>query len=124
MVFGADGDRDSLKRPELGAIAARSADVVIVTDYHPRSEDPALIRQALLTGARAARPDGEILEIPDPATAVRDAIARAGVGDVVFYAGPGHEKYREVAGAKIAYDAREDVRSALRDAGYPTGDPR
>jgi UDP-N-acetylmuramoyl-L-alanyl-D-glutamate--2,6-diaminopimelate ligase len=124
MVFGADGDRDSLKRPELGAIAARSADVVIVTDYHPRSEDPTLIRQALLTGARGARPDGEILEVPDPATAVREAIARAGSGDVVFYAGPGHEEYREVAGAKIPFDAREEVRSALRDAGYPTGDPR
>jgi len=124
MVFGADGDRDSLKRPELGAIAARLADVVIVTDYHPRSEDPALIRQALLTGARGARPDREIIEVPDPATAVREAIARAGSGDVVFYAGPGHEEYREVAGVKIAYDARDDVRSALREAGYPTGDTR
>jgi UDP-N-acetylmuramoyl-L-alanyl-D-glutamate--2,6-diaminopimelate ligase len=124
MVFGADGDRDSLKRPELGAIAARLADVVIVTDYHPRSEDPKLIREALLAGARSARPDGEILEVPDPASAVREAVARAGSGDVVFYAGPGHEDYREVAGIKIAYDAREDVRSALREAGYPTGDVR
>lgn len=124
MVFGADGDRDSIKRPELGAVAARLADVVIVTDYHPRSEDPALIRRALLAGARAARPDGEILEVPDPATAVREAIARAATGDVVFYAGPGHEEYREVAGVKIPFDAREEVRSALRDAGFPTGDPR
>lgn len=124
MVFGADGDRDSLKRAELGAIAARLADVVIVTDYHPRSEDPAKIRQALLAGARSARPDGDIVELPDPATAVREAISRAGSGDVVFYAGPGHESYREVAGSKIAYDARKDVQSALRDAGYPTGDPQ
>jgi UDP-N-acetylmuramoyl-L-alanyl-D-glutamate--2,6-diaminopimelate ligase len=124
MVFGADGDRDSLKRPDLGAIAARLADVVIITDYHPRSEDPAMIRQALVAGARSARPDGEILEFPNPASAVREAIARARPGDVVFYAGPGHEVYREVAGTKIAYDAREDVRSALREAGYPTGDVR
>ena len=124
MVFGADGDRDSTKRTELGAIAARLADVVIVTDYHPRSEDPALIREALLAGARGARPDGDILELPDPASAVREAVARAGSGDVIFYAGPGHEVYREVAGKKIAFDAREDVRRALREAGYPTGDVR
>jgi len=121
MVFGADGDRDTLKRPELGAIAARLADVVIVTDYHPRSEDPAMIRSALLAGARAARPDGLVFEQPDPARAVREAVAMARAGDVIFYAGPGHESYREVAGSRISYSARDDMRAALSEAGYPTG---
>ncbi len=122
MVFGADGDRDTLKRPELGAIAARLADTVIVTDYHPRSEDPALIRAALLAGARSARPEGDIREVSDPARAVRAAVALAKTGDVVFYAGPGHENYREIAGRKVSFNAREEVRAALSEAGYPTGE--
>lgn len=122
MVFGADGDRDTLKRPELGAIAARLADIVIVTDFHPRSEDPAAIRTAILDGARRARPEGAIFEQAEPTVAVRDAIAMATTGDVVFYAGPGHEEYREVAGSKIPYNARSDVRAALNEAGYPTGE--
>ena len=122
MVFGADGDRDVMKRSELGAISARLADIVIVTDYHPRSEDPAQIRAALLSGAHGARPDGDIREEADPATAVRLAISLASVGDVIFYAGPGHEDYREQGGEKIPYNAREDVRRALNEAGYPAGD--
>jgi UDP-N-acetylmuramoyl-L-alanyl-D-glutamate--2,6-diaminopimelate ligase len=121
MVFGADGDRDTLKRPDLGAIAARLSDVVIVTDYHPRSEEPAAIRSALLAGARAARPGGHILEQPNPARAVREAIAMARAGDVIFYAGPGHENFRDIAGKKVPYSAREDMRAALAEAGYPTG---
>ena len=124
MVFGADGDRDVAKRPELGAISARLADIVIITDYHPRSEDPARIRAALLAGAVGARPDGDIREEPDPATAVRLAISLAQVGDVIFYAGPGHEDYREQAGKKIPYNSREDVRNALAEAGYVVGENR
>jgi UDP-N-acetylmuramoyl-L-alanyl-D-glutamate--2,6-diaminopimelate ligase len=122
MIFGADGDRDVLKRPELGAIAARLADTVIVTDYHPRSEDPSAIRSALLAGAHGARPEGDIREEPDPGSAVRLAISIAHSGDVILYAGPGHESYREQAGMKIPYNARDDVRTALTEAGYPTKD--
>lgn len=124
MVFGADGDRDVAKRSELGAISARLADIVIITDYHPRSEDPARIRAALLAGAIGARPDGDIREEPDPARAVRLAISLAHVGDVIFYAGPGHEEYREQSGTKIPYNAREDVRNALGEAGYVAGENR
>lgn len=118
MVFGADGDRDKTKRADMGAIAARGADAVVITDFHPRYEDPATIRATLIQAARAARPDGEILEIPDPATAFRTALTLAGEGDVILYAGPGHENYQEVAGVKIPYSARDDARTALREAGW------
>jgi len=118
MVFGADGDRDTTKRAEMGAIAARGADAVVITDFHPRSEDPAAIRAALLDGARAAVPDAELHEIPDPRAGFRAALALAGDGDVVLYAGPGHEDYQEVQGVHIPYSARDDSRLALREAGW------
>ncbi|MFB9310084.1 UDP-N-acetylmuramoyl-L-alanyl-D-glutamate--2,6-diaminopimelate ligase [Agromyces hippuratus] len=118
MVFGADGDRDTTKRAEMGAIAARGADVVVITDFHPRFEDPASIRAALIAGAREAVPDREIHEIADPREAFRAALALAGDGDAILYAGPGHEDYHEVKGVKIPYSARDDSRQALRDAGW------
>ena len=118
MVFGADGDRDTTKRAEMGAIAARGADVVVITDFHPRFEDPAAIRAALIEGARAAVPDREIHEIPDPRQAFRAALALADEGDAILYAGPGHEDYHEVRGVKLPYSAREDSKQALRDAGW------
>jgi UDP-N-acetylmuramoyl-L-alanyl-D-glutamate--2,6-diaminopimelate ligase len=118
MVFGADGDRDTTKRTDMGAIAARGSDAVVITDFHPRFEDPASIRTALLEGARSAVPDLELYEIPDPRAAFRTALSLAGEGDVVLYAGPGHEDYQEVAGQRLPYSAREDVRLALREAGW------
>lgn len=118
MVFGADGDRDKTKRDDMGSIAARGADVVIITDFHPRFEDPAAIRATLLEAARRARPDGELYEIPDPRQALRRAIALATPGDSVLYAGPGHENYQEIAGVKHPYSARDDARLALREAGW------
>lgn len=119
FVFGADGDRDKSKRNDMGAIAARGADVVIITDYHPRTEDPAVIRQALLEGARGANSTAEIIEIADPTAAVRHAISLANDTDAIIYAGPGHENHREVNGVSLPYDAREDVKMALREAGWP-----
>jgi len=110
MVFGADGDRDTTKRADMGAIAARGADAVVITDFHPRSEDPATIRAALL--------EGELYEVADPRAAFRAALALAGDGDVVLYAGPGHEDYQEVAGQRLPYSARDDARLALREAGW------
>jgi UDP-N-acetylmuramoyl-L-alanyl-D-glutamate--2,6-diaminopimelate ligase len=118
MVFGADGDRDTTKRADMGAIAARGSDAVVITDFHPRFEDPATIRAALLDGARHAVPDLELYEVPDPRAAFRTALSLAGEGDVVLYAGPGHEDYQEVAGERIPYSAREDARLALREAGW------
>jgi len=118
MVFGADGDRDMTKRAEMGRIAARGADAVVVTDFHPRTEDPAAIRAQLLAGARSAQASSDLFEVADPTEAVRFALTIAGEGDAILYAGPGHENYREVAGHHVAYDARNDVRLALREAGW------
>ena len=118
MLFGADGDRDTTKRAEMGAIAARGADVVVITDFHPRWEDPAAIRAALIAGARDAVPEREIHEIPDPRAAFRAALELAGEGDAILYAGPGHEDYHEVKGVKIPYSARDDAKQALREAGW------
>jgi UDP-N-acetylmuramoyl-L-alanyl-D-glutamate--2,6-diaminopimelate ligase len=118
MVFGADGDRDTSKRADMGAIAARGADVVVITDFHPRFEDPAAIRTALVEGARAAVPGVELYEIADQRAAFRAALAMAAEGDVVLYAGPGHEDYQDVAGEHLPYSARDDVRAALREAGW------
>lgn len=118
MVFGADGDRDTTKRAEMGAIAARGSDVVVITDFHPRWEDPAAIRSALIAGAREAVPDREIHEIADPRAAFRAALALAVEGDAILYAGPGHEDYHEVKGVKIPYSARDDAKQALREAGW------
>jgi UDP-N-acetylmuramoyl-L-alanyl-D-glutamate--2,6-diaminopimelate ligase len=118
MVFGADGDRDTTKRADMGAIAARGADVVVITDFHPRFEDPAAIRATLLAAAREAVPDGEFYEVADPRTAFRTALSLASEGDVILYAGPGHEDYHEVAGVKIPYSARDDSRQALHEAGW------
>ena len=119
MVFGADGDRDTTKREEMGRIAAVGADVVVITDFHPRTEDPKKIRSALMSGAVSAASQADIHEIPDQREAVRFALEGAQQGDTILYAGPGHEDYQEVNGLKIPYDAREDVRQALREAGWP-----
>jgi UDP-N-acetylmuramoyl-L-alanyl-D-glutamate--2,6-diaminopimelate ligase len=118
MVFGADGNRDTTKRTDMGAIAARGSDAVVITDFHPRWEDPAAIRATLIDGARAAVPDLDLYEVPDPRAAFRRALSLADEGDVVLYAGPGHEDYQEVAGEHIPYSAREDARLALREAGW------
>ena len=116
FMFGADGDRDTTKREEMGRIAAAGSDVLIVCDYHPRSEPPESIRAQLIAGARSAN-HAEIIEEGDPRAAIRLAISLAGPDDVILYAGPGHEDYQEVAGQYIPYSARDEVRGALREAG-------
>jgi len=116
FMFGADGDRDTTKRADMGRAAGSGSDVVIVCDYHPRTEDPAAIRAQLIEGARSAH-HAEVIEEPDPRTAIRRAISLAQPGDVILYAGPGHEDYQEVAGQHLPYSARDEVRAALREAG-------
>lgn len=118
MIFGADGDRDTLKRPAMGRIAAELADVVIITDYNPRTEDPAAIRRVLLGSARAAAPGKDIREIPDARLGIRAAVELAEEGDTILIAGPGHETSNEVAGEHIDYSARDEARNALREAGW------
>lgn len=118
MVFGADGDRDASKRPDMARIAATLADVVVITDYNPRTEDPAAIRRVLVESARAADPDLELYEIADERAGIRRAVEVARPGDTILIAGPGHETSTEVAGQKLAYSARDEARAALREAGW------
>lgn len=118
MVCGANGDRDTTKRADMGAAAARGADVVVVTDQHPRSEDPALIRAALIAGARAASPTTPVHEVTPPEEAIAFAVSMAGDGDAILWAGPGHQHYRDIAGVRTPFDAEEAARSALRAHGW------
>ncbi len=118
VVVGAGGDRDTGKRPVMGAEAARRADVLIVTDDNPRSEDPARIRAELLAGARA-EPDPRsglrILEIGDRREAIREAIRGARRGDAVIIAGKGHEQGQDVGGVIHPFSDAGEVAAALDD---------
>ncbi len=104
LVFGAGGDRDAGKRSEMGLIAEAMADRVIVTDDNPRSEDPALIRAAILSKAP------EATEIPDRRTAIAAAIAEAGAEDIVLIAGKGHETGQSVGDLVLPFDDVEVAR--------------
>jgi UDP-N-acetylmuramoyl-L-alanyl-D-glutamate--2,6-diaminopimelate ligase len=108
VVFGCGGDRDKGKRPLMGEAAARYADVVIVTDDNPRSEDPATIRKEALAGAPGAR------EIGDRATAIHDAIAALAEGDILVIAGKGHETGQIVGSETRPFSDREEaVKAAI-----------
>jgi UDP-N-acetylmuramoyl-L-alanyl-D-glutamate--2,6-diaminopimelate ligase len=111
VVLGAGGERDHGKRPIMGEIAARLADVLVVTDDNPRGEEPAAIREEILAGARGGA--AEVLEVGDRREAIREALRRARPGDVVLVAGKGHETGQEVAGVVHPFDDREVVRREL-----------
>ena len=98
IVFGAGGDRDRGKRPEMGAVASRLAEVVIVTDDNPRSEDPALIRADILAGANGA------IEVAGRREAIAEAIRLAGPGDIILIAGKGHETGQVVGDRVLPFD--------------------
>ena len=117
MVCGTSGNRDATKRPIMGSVAAECSDVVIITDDDPRREDPAVIRQGLLEGARGV-PGATVHEIPDPSEAIRFAVGLAGEADTILWSGPGSQDYRDIEGVKVPYSAREQARVALREAGW------
>jgi len=96
LVFGAGGDRDRAKRPEMGRVAAAKADVAIITDDNPRGEDAAAIRAAIAEGA----PDARI--IGDRRAAIAAAIAEAGADDIICIAGKGHEQGQIVGAGDAA----------------------
>ena len=116
MVLGAGGDRDTGKRPVMGEIAARLADVLVVTDDNPRTEDPAAIRRAVLEGAGRVGADerAEVLEVPGRREAIATAVRMASAGDIVLVAGKGHETGQEVAGVVHPFDDREVAAQELR----------
>ncbi|MCR2785359.1 MULTISPECIES: UDP-N-acetylmuramoyl-L-alanyl-D-glutamate--2,6-diaminopimelate ligase [unclassified Microbacterium] len=123
MLFGADGDRDATKRHDMGRTAVLGSDILVVTDHHPRFEDPDSIRATLIEGARRARPDAEIHEYSPPERAIVEAVKLVGEGDAILWAGPGHQDYRDIRGQRTPYSARELARRALRDAGWPVPEP-
>ena len=118
MVFGADGDRDASKRPAMAQVAAEGCDVLIVTDHHPRFEDPASIRKTLVDSAKASKPNLEIYEVSPPEAAIRKAVSMAKPGDAILWAGPGHQDYRDIRGVRTPYSARQEARAALKEHGW------
>jgi UDP-N-acetylmuramoyl-L-alanyl-D-glutamate--2,6-diaminopimelate ligase len=115
IVLGCGGDRDRGKRPMMGEIAARGADLLIVTDDNPRTEPPAAIRRAMLDGASSVPPGerGEVREVGDRAEAIAAAVVAARDGDTVLIAGKGHEPGQEIAGVTYPFDDRDVLRAAL-----------
>ena len=108
-VFGCGGDRDKTKRPVMGEIAARLADVTIVTDDNPRSEEAATIRREILTAAPNA------LEIADRGAAITQGVRMLQTGDVLLIAGKGHETGQIVGAITLPFSDHEAVAGALRD---------
>ncbi|MCB1505564.1 MAG: UDP-N-acetylmuramoyl-L-alanyl-D-glutamate--2,6-diaminopimelate ligase [Hyphomicrobiaceae bacterium] len=107
-VFGCGGDRDTGKRPIMGRIAVEHADVVIVTDDNPRSEDAASIRSQILAEAAGAR------EVGDRKSAIEEAVGMAGAGDVVVIAGKGHETGQIIGNTVLPFSDHEVARAAVR----------
>jgi UDP-N-acetylmuramoyl-L-alanyl-D-glutamate--2,6-diaminopimelate ligase len=113
VVLGCGGDRDTGKRSLMGAEAARRADLLVVTDDNPRTEDPAAIRAAMLVGARAEA--AELVEIANRAEAIVYAVTRASAGDAVIVAGKGHETGQQVRGITHPFSDAEVLARALAD---------
>ena len=108
-VFGCGGDRDRGKRPIMGRIAVEKADIVIVTDDNPRSEEPAAIRAAILEGAQGAR------EIGDRAEAIHTAVRELGAGDVLVVAGKGHETGQIIGDRTLPFSDHAVIRAAIAE---------
>ncbi len=107
VVFGCGGERDFGKRALMGEIAAQLADRIIITDDNPRSEDPAVIRKAILEGAKGAE------EFADRRTAIKSAVAGLQAGDTLLIAGKGHEQGQIFGKELIPFDDLEEAKAAL-----------
>ncbi|MHC4731784.1 MAG: glutamate ligase domain-containing protein, partial [Planctomycetota bacterium] len=109
LVFGCGGDRDRSKRPRMGAVAARRADGIFVTNDNPRSEDPERIAAEVVAGLGRRRAKVQL----DRREAIREAIAAARPGDAVVIAGKGHETYQLVGSERRPFDDAAVAREAL-----------
>jgi len=109
VVFGCGGDRDKGKRPIMGEIATRLADVVIVTDDNPRSEVPEVIRSEIMAAAKGAT------EIGDRAEAIRSAVAMLQSGDTLIVAGKGHEEGQTIGSVTLPFSDHAELRKALEE---------
>lgn len=114
VVFGCGGDRDKSKRPIMGSMAARGADVAIVTSDNPRSEDPESILKEIRRGMRSG---AEVVELVDRREAIEYAIREAAAGDVVVIAGKGHEQGQTFVDGTVPFDDVTVAREALEAAG-------
>jgi UDP-N-acetylmuramoyl-L-alanyl-D-glutamate--2,6-diaminopimelate ligase len=112
VLFGCGGDRDRLKRPIMGAIAAEMADICIVTSDNPRTEEPEVIIDEIMEGVGGH--SAQVLRICDREEAIRAAIDNARDGDVILLAGKGHEDYQIVGHEKRHMDEREIVADYLK----------
>jgi UDP-N-acetylmuramoyl-L-alanyl-D-glutamate--2,6-diaminopimelate ligase len=117
IVLGCGGDRDTAKRPLMGAIAAELADMAIFTNDNPRSEDPLAILGDMLAGTLSVPPKdrAHVIVEPDRAAAIGMAIGGAGKGDIVLIAGKGHERGQYVGDLVIPFDDREVAARALAE---------
>jgi UDP-N-acetylmuramoyl-L-alanyl-D-glutamate--2,6-diaminopimelate ligase len=120
VVFGCGGDRDRGKRPEMGAVAARLADRMVVTTDNPRHEDPQAILDAILAGVREGH--AEVWSELDRETAIRRALAASGSGDAVLIAGKGHEDYQIIGDERRPFDDREVAARLLGEIGFHVDD--
>jgi UDP-N-acetylmuramoyl-L-alanyl-D-glutamate--2,6-diaminopimelate ligase len=109
VVFGCGGDRDRGKRPIMGEIACRLADVVIVTDDNPRSEEPASIRSEIMAAAKCAS------EIEDRSQAIREAVGMLSSGDTLIVAGKGHEEGQTIGSVTLPFSDHAELRKALEE---------
>jgi UDP-N-acetylmuramyl-tripeptide synthetase len=109
VVFGCGGDRDRGKRPIMGEIACRLADVVIVTDDNPRSEEPGAIRSEIMAAAPCAT------EIGDRAKAIRNAVSMLGSGDTLIVAGKGHEEGQTIGAVTLPFSDHAEITKALEE---------
>ncbi|MBQ4323747.1 MAG: UDP-N-acetylmuramoyl-L-alanyl-D-glutamate--2,6-diaminopimelate ligase, partial [Clostridia bacterium] len=114
LLFGCGGDRDVGKRPEMGRVASRMADLVIITSDNPRSEDPDEIIRQILQGVEGIG----YRVIPDRKEAIRAALRLAKTGDTVLLAGKGHETSQILSDRTIRCDEREIAREILKEEGY------
>ncbi len=112
VVFGCGGNRDRAKRPEMGAVASRSADRVVITSDNPRDEPPSAIIDEILGGVDRGS-SAEVVAVTDRREALLDAITSARAGDVVIIAGKGHESTQEFADRTIEFDDRAVAREIL-----------
>lgn len=120
IVLGAGGERDPGKRPQMGAAAAHNADVVVVTDDNPRSEDPEAIREAIIGGCQAhiggCQARTQVIDVPGRRDAIASAVAEAGEGDTLIVAGKGHETGQQIGDVIHPFDDRQVLAELIESA--------